>query len=45
MVRALVSLPDKAMTRIDKLKGELGEGRSGLIRTIVIAYLRDKRYL
>lgn len=45
MVRALVSLPDKVMTRIDKLKGELGEGRSDLIRTIVIAYLRDKRYL
>ena len=45
MERALVSLLDKVMTKIDKLKGQLGEGRSDIIRTIVIAYLSEKGYL
>jgi metal-responsive CopG/Arc/MetJ family transcriptional regulator len=45
MERALVSLPDKVMARIDKLKGEMGEGRSDTIRTIVIAYLSEHGYL
>lgn len=30
---------------IDKLKGQLGEGRSDIIRTIVIAYLSEKGHL
>ncbi len=45
MDRALVSLPDKVMDTVDKLKGKLGEGRSDIIRTIVIAYLSEKGYL
>jgi metal-responsive CopG/Arc/MetJ family transcriptional regulator len=45
MERALVSLPDKVMQRIDKLKGEMGEGRSDTIRAIVIAYLSEHGYL
>ncbi len=45
MERALVSLPAKVMAKIDKLKGELGEGRSDIIRSIVIAYLSEKGYL
>ena len=43
--RALVSLPDKIMAKIDALKGELGEGRSDTIRAIVIAYLSEHGYL
>ncbi len=43
--RALVSLPDKVMETVDKLKGKLGEGRSDIIRAIVIAYLSEKGYL
>ncbi len=45
MERALVSLPDKVKATVDKLKGKVGEGRSGIIRTIVIAYLSEKGYL
>ena len=45
MERALVSLPDKVMARIDNLKGTLGEGRSDIIRAIVISYLSEKGYL
>jgi metal-responsive CopG/Arc/MetJ family transcriptional regulator len=45
MKRALVSLPDKVMTKIDQLKGQLGEGRSDTIRAIVISYLSEKGYL
>ncbi len=45
MQRALVSLPDKVMGVVDKLKGTMGEGRSDIIRTIVIAYLSEKGYL
>ncbi len=45
MQRALVSLPDKVMGEIDKLKGTMGEGRSDTIRAIVIAYLSEKGYL
>ena len=45
MQRALVSIPDKVMNIIDKLKGTMGEGRSDIIRAIVISYLSEKGYL
>ena len=45
MDRVLVSLPEKVMSRIDYLKGTLGEGRSDIVRAIVIAYLSEKGYL
>lgn len=45
MQRALVSLPDNVMELVDSLKGTLGEGRSDIIRTIVISYLSEKGYL
>jgi len=40
-----VSPPDKVMKKIDDLKGMVREGRSELIRTIVISYLGEKGYL
>jgi metal-responsive CopG/Arc/MetJ family transcriptional regulator len=45
MQRALVSLPDKVMGEVNKLKGTMGEGRSDIIRTIVISYLSEQGYL
>ena len=45
MQRALVSLPEKTMNEVDKLKGTMGEGRSDIIRAIVISYLSEKGYL
>ncbi|MCL4436511.1 MAG: ribbon-helix-helix protein, CopG family [Thaumarchaeota archaeon] len=45
MERALVSLPDNVMAIVDSLKGTLGEGRSDIIRAIVISYLSEKGYL
>jgi hypothetical protein len=41
----LVKLTEKVMARIDKLKGQLGEGRSDMIRAIVIASPSEKGYL
>jgi hypothetical protein len=44
--RALVSLPEGVWKVIDeKLKGEIGDGDSEVIRNIVIAYLTEKGYL
>ena len=45
MERALVSLPERVMKKVDDLRGTLGEGRSDTIRTIVISYLSEKGYL
>lgn len=45
MDRALVSLPDNVMKIIDGLKGTMGEGRSDIIRFIVMTYLSEKGYL
>ena len=45
MERALVSPADKVMKKVDDLKGTLGEGRSDIIRAIVISYLSEKGYL
>lgn len=46
MRRALVSLPDGVWKIIDeKLKGEIGDGDSEVIRNLVIAYLTEKGYL
>ncbi|HEV2225989.1 MAG TPA: hypothetical protein VGR56_04190 [Nitrososphaerales archaeon] len=41
---ALVSLPEKAMARIDKPKGPSGEGRSDIIGANVVASLGEKGY-
>jgi len=45
MQKALVSLPEKVMAVVDKLKGTMGEGKSDIIRAIVIAWLSEKGYL
>lgn len=44
LTTALVNLPEKVMARIDKLKGQLGEGRSDMIRAIVVASPSEKGY-
>ena len=43
-ITALVSLPEKAMARIDKPKGPSGEGRSDIIRANGVASLGEKGY-
>ena len=46
MEKILVSLPEDIVTLIDNdLKGKLGEGRSDVIRTIVMNWLGEKGYL
>jgi len=45
LTTTLVKLTEKVIARIDKLKGQLGEGRSDMIRAIVIASPSEKGYL
>ncbi len=45
LTTTLVKLTEKVMARIDKFKGQLGEGKSDMIRTNVIASLSKKGYL
>ncbi len=46
MEKVLVSLPIDVVELIDgELKGKLGDGRSDVIRTIVMVWLSEKGYL
>lgn len=46
MEKVLVSLPKEVVNMIDtELKGKLGDGRSDVIRTIVLVWLTEKGYL
>lgn len=46
MEKVLVSLPSEVVSLIDNdLKGKLGDGRSDVIRTIVMVWLSEKGYL
>jgi hypothetical protein len=44
MKKVLVSLPQGVFDLITKLKGELGESYSEIVRNIVIAYLSEQGY-
>lgn len=46
MEKVLVALPEEIVSLVDHdLKGKLGEGRSDVIRTIVMNWLGEKGYL
>ncbi len=44
LTTVLVNLPGKAIGRIDKLKGQSGEGRSDIIRANVVASPGENGY-